>query len=242
MIMTSERPHSESKPWVGPICAGCFFGCALSDEAHRIIVAHRVVRTWEKGEFVFHSGEEPHGMWSVCQGRIKVFKETEDGKQLTLRIALPGDLVGHRSLLAGAPLAGYGEVLEQTVTAYLPARVIMQLIETDANVRAQIIHKLADDLGHAETLATSMAYSPAEQRLIAAFAELCRNSRDCDAEQANMPIDLVAPRQELAEMAGLTVEATVRTLRRLEQAGLVEAHGRRVRILNPRLLRERCQF
>ncbi|TVR06901.1 MAG: Crp/Fnr family transcriptional regulator [Spirochaetaceae bacterium] len=221
------RPHN--------VCAGCFFGCAVSERAHRLIAGHRVVRAWEKGEYLFHAGDEAHGVWAICSGSVKVFKETEEGKQLTIRIALRGELVGHRSLLAGEALSGYGVAMEPIVTAYLPARVVMTLIETDSNVRTQIIHKLADELGHAETLATSMAYHPAEERLMAAIMELCRRSGDCLE-----PIDLVAPRLELAELAGLTVEATVRSLRRLEKASLVEAHGRRIRILNPRLLAARC--
>ncbi len=208
------------------ICASCFFGCALSARAQQLIVQYRRVDTWQKGDMVFRAGEDPHGIWSVCKGRIKMFKDTESGKQLTLRIAVPGDLVGHRSLLAGAPLAGYGTAMEESVTAYLPARVVTQLIEIDPDVRVQIIQKLASELGHAETLATNMAYSRAEKRLIAAFAELCRNRGGCTDD----PFDVVAPRQELAELAGLTVEATVRTLRRLEDAGLVTAHGHRITI------------
>ena len=214
------------------ICASCFFGCALSPRAQQLIVQYRRVDTWEKGDTVFRAGEEPHGIWSVCSGRIKVFKDTETGKQLTLRIAVPGDLVGHRSLLAGTPLSGYGSAMERSVTAYLPARVVTQLIEIDPDVRVQIIQKLASELGHAESLATNMAYSRAEKRLIAAFAELCRNRGGC----AEDPFDVVAPRQELAELAGLTVEATVRTLRRLEEAGIVTAHGHRIVINDPSIV------
>lgn len=240
MTVTGIRPRSGRKKWVGPICASCFFGCVLNDEAHRLILRHRQVRSWDKGEFVFHAGEEPHGIWSVCKGRIKVFKETESGKQLTIRIAVPGDLVGHRSLLAGQPLSGYGVVLEDALTAYLPAAVVTKLIELDPDVRTRIIHKLAGDLGHAETLATSMAYNRAEQRLLAAIAELCHNSGEFGDEYPARPFELAAPRQELAELSGLTVEATVRTLRRLEEARVLECHGRRISVLDPRALREAC--
>ena len=232
-VRSTTPPSAAGRP--GHVCAGCFFGVAVSERAHRLIATHRSVRTWAKGEYLFHSGDDAHGVWAICSGRVKVFKETEDGKQLTIRIALPGELVGHRSLLAGEPLSGYGMAMEPVVSAYLPAHAVMTLIDTEATVREQIIHKLADELGHAETLATSMAYHPAEERLIAAIMELCR--RDGDYHE---PIELVAPRLDLAELAGLTVEATVRVLRRLEEAGLVEAHGRRIQILNPRLLAERC--
>ncbi len=234
MTVAVERLNGTDASWSGSVCASCFFGCAVTEEAHRTISVHRAVRTWEKGSYIFRVGEEPHGIWSVCRGRVKVFKETENGKQLTLRIAVPGDLVGHRSLLSGSRLSAYGVALDEAVvTAYLPGRVVMRLIETDACIREHMLHHLADELGHAESLATSMAYSRAEQRLISAVSELCRNSNGC---REGTPNDIIAPRQELAELAGLTVEATVRTLRRLEEAGVLQAHGHHIRIIDPSLL------
>lgn len=136
-------------------CPGCFFGCAVSPEAHRYIVAHRVFRDYAKGEYVFHAGEDAHGIWAMCSGRVKVFQETEDGKQLTVRIAAPGDVVGHRSLLAGTPFTAYGMAMEAVHSAYLPAEIVRRLIDTDNAVRAGIIHRLADDLGHGACLAPS---------------------------------------------------------------------------------------
>jgi CRP-like cAMP-binding protein len=233
MTVTTELLMGRRPSRNRSVCATCFFGCAITEEAHRIIAARRVVRTWEKGAYLFRVGEETHGIWSVCRGRVKVFRETENGKQLTLRIAVPGDLAGHRSLFAGSRLSAYGVSLDDgVVTAYLPKGVVMRLIEIDATIRAQMLHHLADELGHAESLATSMAYSRAEQRLITALAELCKNNQGCSEGR---PFDLTAPRQELADLAGLTVEATVRTLRRLEDVGVVKAHGHRIRIIDPSL-------
>ena len=220
-------------------CATCFFRCALTDTAHRLISRTRVVKSWAKGDYLMHAGEEPHGIWAVCRGRIKVFQETDEGKYLTLRIAGPGDLVGHRSFLANHSFWGSGVALEETVTAYLPAQTIRTLIAEDSKVRDEIIHRLAADMGHAESLATTMAYRSSEERLLVALREMCRQSNGCNDHD---PIEIVAPRQELAELAGMTVEATVRTLRRLENADVVQSHGRRITINDPLKLSEVVAF
>lgn len=223
---------------VGP-CGTCFFRCAVSDAAHRLITQRRVIKTWARGDYLMHSGEEPHGLWAVCRGSVKIFQETEEGKYLTLRIAGPGDLVGHRSLLAHHAFWGSGVALEETVTAYLSAEVVRKIIGNDEHVRDEIIQRLASDMGHAESLATTMAYRSAEQRLLGAIWELCRRTDGCHDHD---PIEIVAPRQELAELAGITVEATVRTLRRLEAAMLVAAHGRRITIYDPHKLTKLVSF
>ena len=235
MLLMERRTETEpvsrrARCPVGQVCAECFFGCALTDSARETIVSRRILKSWEKGEFLFHAGEPAEGIWAICRGRVKVFRETEDGKQLILRIAYPGDLVGHRSLLAGNPLSGYGVATEETLTAFLPARTVEYLIENEPTVRTQIMHKLACELGHAESLATNMAYSHAEERVLTALFELGRHDPN---ETLVAPSELSVPRQELAELAGLTVEATVRTLRRLEHAGILETHGRRISIVDP---------
>lgn len=216
-------------------CSTCFFRCAFTEGAHRLISRTRVVKTWARGDYLMHAGEEPHGIWAVCRGRIKVFQETEEGKYLTLRIAGPGDLVGHRSFLANKAFWGSGVALEETVTAYLPAPTIRKLISDDPRVRDEIIHRLALDMGHAESRATTMAYRSAQERLLVALREMCRQVNGCDGHD---PIEIVAPRQELAELAGMTVEATVRTLRRLENAGFVQSRGRKIVISDPFKLSE----
>lgn len=216
-------------------CSTCFFRNAVTDAAHRLIVRTRVVKTFAKGDYLMHAGEEPHGIWAICRGRIKVFQETEEGKYLTIRIAGPGDLVGHRSFLAKKVFWGSGVALEETVTAYLPAPAIHKLIAEDPRVRDEIIRRLALDMGHAESLATTMAYRSAEERLLVALREM---SRQVDGGNEHDPIEIVAPRQELAELAGMTVEATVRTLRRLEIDGVAQSRGRKIIINDPLRLSE----
>ena len=200
---------------LGHCCAHCFFRCTPSPESKRLISESRVSITKSKGEYLFRVGDQPSGIWVLCRGRIKICQETEDAKQLTLRIIGPGDIVGHQSLLAHTAFCRSGVVLEETRATFLPARTVFFLIGNDPAVRDGIIQRLAEQLDHAEQLATTMAYRNSWQRLIGAFREMCSNSSGCDMHD---PIEIAAPRQELAELAGMTVEATVRTLRRLEDA------------------------
>lgn len=222
-------------------CADCFFRCAMSDRARRIVADSRVIRSWNKGDYLMHAGDEPHGFWAVCRGRVKIFQETESGKYLTLRIAGPGDLVGHRSVLANHAYWGSAVALESTVSSYLSAATLQRLINEDSRVRDEIIRRLASEMGYAESLATTMAYRGSEQRVLGAFRRLAGHARSFDTVSKGA-LDIEAPRQELAELAGMTVEATVRTLRRLEAAGLVQAHGRRVLIHDTRCLDEDFNF
>jgi len=224
---------------VNVTCAGCFFGCAVSSEARGIIEHSRIFKSWSKGTYLFHSGDDAHGIWAVCSGKAKVFQETEQGKYLTLRIVIPGELVGHRSVLAGEPFSASAIAMEDTRTAYLPANIVMKLIEIEPQIRGKLFQHLAGELGRAESLATSMAYNKAEQRLLAALASMCRGcylGSDDNQTENSEEINILAPRQELAELAGLTVEATVRTLRKLEEIGILKAHGHSIQIFQPEIL------
>ncbi len=217
-------------------CLGCFFGCAITSQARELIEQNRRFKLWEKGQYLFQSGDPAHGIWSVCTGKVKVFQDTEQGKHLTVRIAISGELIGHRSVLAGTTFSASAITLEETRTAYLPTPVVMKLIEIEPAIRAKLFQHLADELGRAENLATSMAYNKAEQRLLWALAQLCRSCADESPVVHADHFDIPAPRQELAELSGLTVEATVRTIRRLEEQGIIKAHGHSIHILKPHIL------
>ncbi|WP_460049810.1 Crp/Fnr family transcriptional regulator [Spirochaeta dissipatitropha] len=235
ICVTGVRSTREYHAQAGHCCARCFFRCSPSAESSRMISSNRVDINKDRGQYLFHTGDQPSGIWVICKGTIKVFQETEEGKQLTLRILGPGDIVGYQSLLAGHPFSHSGIALEDTRITFLPAGVIKSLIASDPLVRDAIIHLLAVEVDHAEQLATRMAYCSSGQRLISAFREMCSKTNGCDMHE---PMEITAPRQELAELAGMTVEATVRTLRRLEDAGIVKAHGRKILILDPLRLAE----
>ncbi len=190
------------------------------------------------GEVLFREGEKATGVWSVCSGQIRVYKTVDEGHVLVTRIADPGGLVGHRAVLADTPLSASGSASEPTKGVFLSRGALEELFATEPAIRATIMRRLAEDLEHAESLAASMAYNDARSRVLAALAEFRRVRERVVGTLAGW--EFAIPRKDLAELTGLTVEAVVRTLKKLEADGVVEISGRRIRVVRPGTVREQC--
>ena len=62
------------------------------------INANRKIFHFKKGEIIFSEGEVVKGMYFIYSGKVKVHKKWDTGKELIVRLAQDGDIVGHRGL------------------------------------------------------------------------------------------------------------------------------------------------
>ena len=73
----------------------------------------------KKGEILFKEGEEMTGMYFVHSGVVKVHKQWGQ-KELIVRFAKKGDIVGHRGLGADTIYPVSGTALENISACFIP--------------------------------------------------------------------------------------------------------------------------
>ncbi len=59
-------------------------------------------KNWRAGEMIFQKGDPGDFLLAVTDGRIKLFNVTSGGRELLIRVASPGDLVGEIATLDGS--------------------------------------------------------------------------------------------------------------------------------------------
>lgn len=213
----------------------CYFESVLPADVLAELRGKRRTSRVRKGELIFEAGQRPEGFWIVCSGQVKVYRTAQDGKVLIQTLAMDGDLLGHRALLADEVFEESAEALEESVLSFIDRAYILHLIAGHGSLALRFLRTLARDLGDSEASATTMAYRNARERLIEALFDLhklqaARPGSDKD------PWRFRLRRQDLAELAGLTLETTVRGLKELEREGIVRLDGRRIEVLQPAVL------
>ncbi|MBI2891630.1 MAG: Crp/Fnr family transcriptional regulator [Nitrospirae bacterium] len=213
-----------------PASKSCFFG-ALDPAARTDIEQHVVVNRYSRGEVIFHEGVEPHGVYILCAGRSKVYRMDEGGHQLAVRLAGTGDLLGYRSLMAGSPYSASGEVIEDATVAFLDRPFFYSVLQKHPMLVTRLIRQMARQLGEAEGLALRMAYQGSQQRVASLLANGIHGNAPTQKD-GPYPFPLLR-RQDLAELAGLALETTIRVLRGFEEDGLIRIKGREITVLQP---------
>lgn len=86
--------------------------------------------SWPAGTYLFHRGDEGDHMLAILTGRIRVSLGSAQGRELVLRHAVAGDVLGELALLDGEPRSADARVLEP-VTAVVIGRSGFQSVARD---------------------------------------------------------------------------------------------------------------
>lgn len=70
----------------------------ISSELQNLLETSHYVRKISKGNFLFQEGSPANELYIILEGKIQISKMIPDGRELTLRLASEGDLIGELTL------------------------------------------------------------------------------------------------------------------------------------------------
>lgn len=193
----------------------------------------RIAGRFKSGDILFYEGQKPSGLYVVCRGRMKICKTNRSGQQLITRVKRPGDLVGHIPLFVEGSYESNGECMGETVVSLIDYAAFVEFLQNHPVACRALIGALARDIRIIESKANDIAYKTAKSRV----ADVLIQSISARSMKAGHPAVYGTKRRELAEMAGLSVETTVRTLTRLEEKKLIRRNDGHIAILDTETLR-----
>jgi len=191
------------------------------------VVGFSVFRELEKGEVVFREGDDAAAFYVVASGRVKVFKESVDGRELIIKIMRAGDLVGEAAALAGVPYPATAQALDDAAAVEIPRREFVALLENEPDLALNIIAALSVRLNQISAVLEKLTLKDVPARLASYLLERARAGAD-----GRESVELDVTKTSLAAELGTVPETLSRALRRFAEAGLVASKGRRIIILD----------
>ncbi len=207
-------------------------------EADIAAIGHATTMTrCVRGQRLLSPDDPPDRIHIVKKGRVRVYRMSPDGKQLTLDIYEPGTILGDMELLGQDRLPeAYAEAIEDGVICTITPDELRGLIERYPIVGVNIIRHLSRRLQAAERELEAMAYQRVDQRLARRLLDLA--ARFGVRTERGMLIEARLTQQELAEMVGTTRETLAHTLADLRRRNLLDTAHHRVVILDAERLAE----
>src|ERR1700691_5882884 len=103
--------------------------CDLSHTALEGLDSIAAPATYPKGAILFVEGQEPRGVFVICNGRVKLTAGSADGKSLILRIADPGEVVGLPGTISGKSYEVTAEALEPIQANFIPRQAFLEFLK-----------------------------------------------------------------------------------------------------------------
>jgi CRP/FNR family transcriptional regulator len=198
----------------------------LRDKDLADFAAMTSARKMKKGEMVFHEGDNATGFYIVALGRVKVFKDTPDGREQILHIISPGETFAEVALFSGSAYPANAQALEDSEVYYVPREGLVALIGKDPQLSLNIMAGFARWVRQFNRLLSE--YTKAVPSRLAGYllAEgLRQHPRDLEnGARIRLPIS----KTEIAALLG-TISATLsRAFAGLREEGIIETADRDV--------------
>ena len=186
-------------------------------------------RRVSRGQYIFFEGEEPNSLGIILDGRVKLVKHSDDGKDLTLEVLSPGEAFGIVSLCEQEPYPASAMAMDDPTTVLLLSRDdLCRMVRRFPDVALALVSALGLRLQRAYENMQALAGQRVERRIANNLLKLAEKFGL--AQEQGILIDLPLTRQDIADLSGTTVETTIRTISRLRERNIVRSEGDRILI------------
>lgn len=188
----------------------------------------KICSHYKKGDSLFKEGSYASGIYCINNGKIKVSKIGEEGKEQIVRLAKPGDIIGYKALLTGDRYSATAIALEDSNVCFIPREIFLNVLQKDAALSFEMMKILSNELKSAEEKIMHLAQKPVRERV----AETILFLRETYGIDADNNINIALSREDIANLVGTATETTIRLLSEFNKENIIELNGKKIKIVN----------
>jgi CRP-like cAMP-binding protein len=209
----------------------------LSQDEIGALSRHSKMQTFERHRIIFRQGDPPRGLHCILAGDVLLDHLDEEGNHTAFRIAVPGDLLGFRSLFAEQPHAATARALRRCRVNFLPEAPLRRLLGSNPRLGCELLKLVAADPGPIYAPLLRSPWLPAASRLAHLLLILHRQYAG-NLGEGEATYELPVSMGNIAALIGIRRETVSRLFQQLEKASLCSLHGSRVVIPSTKRLIE----
>ncbi len=178
-------------------------------------------RVFDPGRTIFDRGGSPDFLPIIISGSVKMIRMPEPGKEVIIGTFHAGEMFAVPPVFDGEPYPSTAIATERTELLQIKREDFLSLIRGSPELAFEVIGWTCDMLREKTSMIRTLSTASPEHRvgrvLLKLFAEA----------SADGPVRIAVRRQDIAEMASLTTETTIRVIRRFADQGLLRIeHGK----------------
>jgi CRP/FNR family transcriptional regulator len=179
---------------------------------------HRLARrkSFSENQIIFSEGAQSDFLPIVESGKIKMVRFPDVDKEVIIGIFEAGEMFAIPPVFDGAPYPSTVVAMEETTLLLLYRRDFLRLLRESSEFSFAVIAWMCDMLREKTATIKNLATASPEQRVANVLLRLA------EKKGAENHVKISLRRQDIAEMAGLTTETTIRVIRKLAEKNLVK--------------------
>lgn len=193
------------------------------------IDSHRHTVKLKRGEQFIAEGDAVRGVYFVQSGAVKVHRRWGE-KEMIVRFAKKGDIVGHRGLSSTQALYPISATaIEPAMLCFIELDFFMSTLRINPNLAYQLMLFYADELQLSERKMCNLVQLSVKNRL--AWSLLLLQGL-FGADTADGYLGLTLSKTDIAAYIGTTYETIYRMLAELSKEGFLAMEGKKIYLKN----------
>jgi CRP/FNR family transcriptional regulator len=193
------------------------------------IAAVTVLKSLEKGEYLFHEGDPARGFYVVQRGAVNVHRVNVAGKEQIIHVFRTGDSFAEVALATERGYPADARALESTQVLLVQKTGILDLLKRRPELALRMLGSMSSHLRVLVGQLEDLTLKDVETRLANWLVKRCPNP----ASDQPARIELTMTKRVLAAELGTVSETFSRTLAKFRVQKLISVKGKTVVILSP---------
>jgi CRP-like cAMP-binding protein len=204
----------------------CFFCTNSLPEWLPAIEQVRGTYKFNKGEKLFEEGQPVTGIYFVNSGIVKVHKKWGEEKELILRFATNGEIVGHRGIGTESIFPVSGTAITDVTACLIEIDFFFSSLRVNTDMLYKLMMFFAAELQESEKKMRDLVNLSVKERVLKSLYFLEKKF----GKTEDGFIDINISRQDLASFVGTTYETYFRVMNEMIAEGVITTSGKKVKL------------
>ncbi|MFC2089111.1 Crp/Fnr family transcriptional regulator [Calditrichota bacterium] len=178
---------------------------------------------YKKDNMLLIEEEVGSTMFVILNGRVKISRISDDGREVILSILSEGDFFGEMSILDGQTRSANVVTLEDSEILVIRREDFLQMLHDFPQIAINLLKELAHRLRRSDSQIKSLSLQNATGKVASTLLRIADDSGKIHLGQVEIP--RLPPQQDLANMAGTSRETISRVIKSLAKKGYLRKVG-----------------
>ncbi len=205
----------------------CKLFSGLNKDDIEKIAAITVVKSFNKGDYVFRESDESHGFYVVQKGSINIHRVNKLGREQVIHIFRDGESFAEASMSMENGYPADARAEEPSQLLLIQKNGFRDLLRTQPELTIRMFISMSLHLRSLVEQIEEISLQTVESRLANWLL------KRCPTLSKPVTIEIEVPKRILAAELGTVSETLSRTFAKFKVLGLIEVKGKRIEVLDP---------
>lgn len=211
---------------------------ALTPEEMETLAGVTRMESVRKKTPIFFPGDPSHQVYLLKEGRVKLSRISEEGREVTIALLEPGEIFGELEVLGDAPRDTLAEALDDSRICVVSKAIFLAMVRSKPEFSFRLTKLIGFRMRKIESRVEDLVFRDVPARLAHLLLELAKSYGRKTEKGIFLRIKIT--HQEIANLIGSIRETVSAVLGDFRRDGWIAFEGRQITLLRSDLIAKRA--